>query len=138
MGILFMLEHEQWITKAQEDLNDASTLCRSKSFSSTMYFCQQAAEKALKSYLFFKKQELQKIHDLVKLCALCKNFDHDFQKLAGACELLNPFATKFRYPSEFDQPDLDDAKLAIKQAESIIKFVIKKISGPMVNQMEIR
>ena len=138
MGILFMLEHEQWIAKAQEDLKDARTLCRNKSFSSCMYFCQQAAEKALKSYLFFKKQELLKIHDLVKLCALCKNFDHDFQKLADSCELLNPFATKFRYPSEFDLPDLNDAKLAIKQAESVMKFVIKKIPEPIVGQMEIR
>ncbi len=138
MEISFMREHEQWITKAQEDLKDARTLCRSKSFSSTMYFCQQAAEKALKSYLFFKKQELQKIHDLIKLCALCKNFDHDFQKLTDVCELLNPFATKFRYPSEFDFPDLNDAKLAIKQAESVIKFVVKKISDPMVAQMEFR
>ncbi len=69
---------------------------------------------------------------------LCKDFDRDFQQLDIELKMLNPFATKSRYPSEFDLPDLNDNKLAIKQAESVMNFVLKKISEPNVGQIEIR
>jgi HEPN domain-containing protein len=133
-----MLAHEQWMAKAHEDFNAARILRRNKAFSVATYHCQQAAEKALKCYLVFKKQELMKSHDLVKLCALCKKFDHDFEKLAYACEMLSPFATKFRYPSEFDIPDLSEIKEVTRQTKKILMFTEKKISQAAVGQMEIR
>lgn len=137
MESLYMLDHELWMAKAQEDFNAARILCRNKHFPSAMYHCQQATEKALKSYLFFKKQELIKTHDLVLLCARCKNFDHDFQKLTEICELLNPFATKFRYPSEFDLPNYSETKEILKLTKKIIVFVDKKIIPSLIGQMEL-
>ena len=133
-----MLEHERWLEVAKRDLKDARLLCKGGSFPLATYQAQQAAEKALKTYLIFKQQEFLKVHDLIKLSDLCKKFDRDFQQLDIELKMLNPFATKFRYPSEFDLPDLNDAKLAIKQAESVMNFVLKKISEPIVGQMEIR
>ena len=102
-----MLEHERWLEIAQRDLKDARLLCKGGSFPSSSYSCQQTAEKALKAYLVFRKHEIFKSHDLLKLCDLCKKFDSDFQKIEADLKLLNPFATKFRYPSEFDLPNLN-------------------------------
>lgn len=53
-------------------------------------------------------------------------------------KVLNPFATKFRYPSEFDIPDQLETKLAIEQAQFVINFVLKKISEVTIGQLEIR
>lgn len=138
MESCFMQEHERWLAKANEDLDAAKILCRNKSFSFATYHCQQAAEKALKGYLIFKQYEFEKIHDLIKLCALCKNFDSDFQKLANTCESLKPFATKFRYPSEYDIPDRDETRSIIKQTKSVVSFVEKKIAQSPVGQLEIQ
>ena len=65
-------------------------------------------------------------------------YDKGFQELYSAIRELNPYATRFRYPSEFDIPDQEDAMIAIKHAESIIKSVLKKISVARSGQMEIR
>lgn len=133
-----MLEYEKWMAKAYEDLKAARVLHQNELFTSATYHCQQATEKALKGYLFFNRQELLKTHDLVKLCALCEALDSDFQKLTDTCELLNPFATKFRYPSEFDLPDDTETKEMIKQSRKIVDFVNKKIAQSATDtQMKI-
>lgn len=96
-----------------------------------------AAEKALKGYLAFKNQPIQKIHDLTKLLEICQKFDQGFDKFRESVSLLSPFATKFRYPSEFDLPNIKDAELAIQHAESILTFVSRKLSEPETGQKNI-
>jgi HEPN domain-containing protein len=132
-----MQEHESWLRIAKEDLLMAKLALPNELFSSLAYHCQQCAEKALKGYLAFKKQELIKSHDLVKLVVLCSKFDKTFEKNYVFAEQLNPFSTRFRYPSEFEVPDLADAKLAIKHAQSILNFVLKKISEPKTGQTNV-
>jgi HEPN domain-containing protein len=132
-----MLEHERWFEFSRNDLKDAECLLKAESFLSATYHCQQAAEKALKAYLVFKEHEIVKTHNLVMLGGLCKMFDQNFQRINRELELLNPFATKFRYPSEFDLPDKEETKFVIMQAKSVVNFVLKKISIPIAGQMEI-
>lgn len=122
-----MHEHERWLHIAQEDLKVAKALLKLKFFSTVTYHCQQSAEKALKGYLVFKKHEIVKTHDLVKLVELCEKFDGQFEKIYDIVDQLNPFATKFRYPTEFDVPDYADAELAVKQAGKIMTFVVKNL-----------
>ncbi len=55
-----MLEHERWLEVAKRDLKDAHLLCKGDSFPLATYQAQQATEKALKTYLIFKKQEFLK------------------------------------------------------------------------------
>lgn len=124
-----MLEHERWLEIVKEDLAAAKLLLKGELFSSVAYHSQQAAEKALKAYIVFKNRPIIKTHDLIKLLELCITIDRDFQKKFDAANYVNPFSTKFRYPDEFSIPDLQEAKLAIKHAQSIVMFVIKKISA---------
>lgn len=132
-----MQEHEKWLSIDKEDLAVAKLAIASEYFSSATYHCQQCAEKTLKGYLSFKGEPITKTHDLIKSLEQCMQFDQDFQKLYQAARELNPFATKFRYPTEFDIPDLNKVNQTIKQAESIMKFVIKKISDPAADQMNL-
>lgn len=132
-----MQEHERWLRIVKEDLKVALLLLESEALSTAVYHCQQAAEKALKAYLVFENQEVIKTHDLMKLVVLCCKLDSDFRQLHNAAESLNPFATKFRYPTEFDIPDYKDTKSAVVQAQSIVNFVLKKISENKIGQQKI-
>jgi HEPN domain-containing protein len=132
-----MQEHEKWLQIAKEDLLAAKNLVTVELFSAAVYHCQQSAEKSLKGYLVFKKHEILKTHDLIKLTKLCTELDQRFAKLYETVEHLNPFSSKFRYPSEEDIPDLAEAQLTIKHAQSILSFVIKKIEEPETGQTSV-
>jgi 8-oxo-dGTP pyrophosphatase MutT (NUDIX family)/HEPN domain-containing protein len=132
-----MQSHEAWLTIAREELLGAKTLLKVELFSTVTYLCQQSAEKSLKAYLSFKKSNLIKTHDLPKLVELCMVHDRTFEEIQDLAEPLNPFSTKFRYPTEEDIPELEDALLAIKQAKKIMTFVAKKISDPKAGQLDI-
>jgi len=132
-----MQGHEAWLTIAKEDLMVAKVLLKEEFFSPATYHCQQSAEKALKAYLVHKKFRIVKTHDLIHLLELCMKFDRDFEKIYEEVRGLNPFATKFRYPSEFDIPDLTETELTIKQAQKILRLVVKKIEEPETGQISL-
>jgi HEPN domain-containing protein len=132
-----MLEHEKWLRIAQEDLLAAKELIKVELFSTVTYHCQQSAEKALKGYLAFKNHEVLKSHDLNKLVGSCKKFDVLFDQLYDAANNLNPYLTRFRYPTEFDIPDFAESKQAIAYAQTVMKFVFKKISEKPTGQTDI-
>jgi len=132
-----MREHEKWLQVAKEDLLAAKNLVKVELFSAVVYHCQQTAEKSLKGYLVFKEQEILKTHDLIKLTKLCTELDQSFAVLYEKVEYLNPFSSKFRYPSEDEIPDLEAAQLAVKHAQSIMSFVGKKIAEPETGQTTI-
>lgn len=126
-----MLGHEAWIKIAHDDLLAAKGLLNLELFSAVAYHAQQSAEKALKAYLVLKRNPAIKTHDLLQLIELCMKFDKDFETIYNPAKHLNPFSTKFRYPSEYDIPDFNDAEAAIKQAQEILNFVIQKTSVKM-------
>ena len=137
MESLFMQEHERWLKIVDEDLKSANGLLKIEVFSTANYHCQQAAEKALKAYLVFKNHKTIKTHDLVKLIVKCSQFDKTFETLYRDIVHLNPFSTRFRYPTEFDVPGFEDTKNSIKITQKIVNFVRKKIAEPETGQKEL-
>jgi HEPN domain-containing protein len=129
--------HEGWLHIAQDDLKSAKGLLKLHLFATSTYHCQQCTEKSLKGYLAFKKQKLVKTHDLAKLIGLCKKFDITFDKYYDFAEYLTPFATRCRYPDEFDTPDENTTKEAIKYAQNILKLVLKKTSISNTDQLTL-
>jgi HEPN domain-containing protein len=128
---------EEWLRIAKEDLRAAKGLLPLELFSPVTYHCQQAAEKSLKAYLVFNKQPAPKTHDLLRLLEFCMHSDKNFEKVFEAADCLNPFSMKFRYPTEFDIPDLTDAESAVQQAQRIVAFVVQKISQPETGQVSL-
>lgn len=94
-----MQEHEQWLRIVEEDLLAAKTLLKVELFSGVVYHCHQAAEKSLKAYLIKQKHQVLKSHDLIKLLELCMSSKQEFKKVFEAALYLNPFSSKFRYPT---------------------------------------
>lgn len=129
--------HKEWLKMAQYDLNSAKGSHSLEFFGTVSFLCQQSAEKSLKSYLLFKRKEILKTHDLIKLLDLCIFLDLDFKRVQDAAGFLNPLSTKFRYPSDFEIPDKKYSTLVIKYASKILKLAEKKISEPDTGQKNI-
>ena len=55
----------------------------------------------------------------------CLDFDLSFEILRASAEVLTPYATEFRYPSDIVEPDISEAEEALTMAESVLSFVIK-------------
>jgi len=125
-----MTSTQAWIYKAKNDLKSAQKLLAGDDpiMDTAIYHTQQCAEKALKGYLAFKNQPLKKTHDIELLVEFCSKIDSDFEKLYDCSENLTPYATAFRYPDIYLEPDYDEVYEAIDMAREILEFVEDKIS----------
>jgi HEPN domain-containing protein len=94
-----------------------------------VYHCQQAAEKAVKSFLVEHAKPYEKTHDIEVLIGLAGEIDSDFSTLAEAADALTPYATRFRYPNatfaveplpvEYDE--------ALQHAQATYDFVLARL-----------
>ena len=125
-----MTSTQAWIYKAKNDLKSAQKLLAGDDpiMDTAIYHTQQCAEKALKGYLAFRNQPLKKTHDIELLVEFCSKIDNDFEKLYDCSENLTPYATAFRYPDIYLEPDYDEVYEAIDMAREILEFIENKIS----------
>jgi HEPN domain-containing protein len=118
----------EWLANAEEDLGlaqGAPTL-HTPRLMGGVYHCQQAAEKALKGFLFIHDCPFEKTHDLRDLLGLCWPFDHSFESLQNEAELLNPYAVRYRYPPRRTPLNQEEFDLALAAAERVYRFVLAK------------
>jgi HEPN domain-containing protein len=93
-----MAIYEEWLLKAQRDLDTAKALLEKVYLDTAIYHTQQCAEKALKGYCVYRLQPLIKTHDLEKILNICINLDSNFQCLDLFAMSLNGLDVRFRYP----------------------------------------
>lgn len=97
-------------------------------FALTCFHFQQAAEKALKSFILKKGESFRKIHNLNELLITCTNKEPTFAELKNDTALLNPFYTETRYPVHWPiNITKEDAYKAKNAAEKIVNFVKEKL-----------
>lgn len=125
MVINCMKLHEKWLLKAKHDLSSSKKLFEGVNpiYDTAIYHTQQCAEKALKAFLVYQEQEIEKIHDVSKLLKSCSKFDKSFLELKDDALTLTPYATEFRYPDDCLEPDKEDVEEAIKMAEKIYNLL---------------
>ncbi len=118
-----------WFKKADEDeLNALSILKhRDGTPSGVCFFSQQIAEKYLKGLLVYRDKPFRKVHDLIDLETLLKDFYADITNFHNDFALLNRFYIKTRYPGDFPEFSWQDAENAYEAAKGIKQFVLSKI-----------
>lgn len=124
-----MQKHKEWIEYADRDLKAALKLLKPPEIMipGALYHAQQSAEKSLKAFLIFNKQQPGKIHDLVRLLELCMKLDQEFSCLLKYAAELNPYISGTRYPdSHFLIPETSSAEASVKSATLIFEFVKNK------------
>ena len=118
-----------WLVKAHSDLRSARALLAldEPATDTAVYHCQQAAEKALKGYLAFRDRPLERTHDLERLLELATALEAAFAPLETQADVLNPYATAFRYPNALTVqfPSVAEVRTAIEHAQAIYDFVLQ-------------
>ena len=64
------------------------------------------------------------MHSIVYLLDKCVEADKSFDKWYQAAETLTPYATIFRYPGEYSEPEIEDVKEALSYSKEIINFIL--------------
>ncbi|HCS78128.1 TPA: DNA-binding protein [Patescibacteria group bacterium] len=124
-----MVDFQKWLHKAKDDLLWTKSNIENSIYYGACFTAQQAAEKALKSYLLFHNRKLRKIHDLIALTEDCKNIDDSFSELQPAAKVLYPYYIETRYPGfdDFVSFTEEQAQEALQSAEQIVDFVERKL-----------
>ncbi|MDQ2997742.1 MAG: HEPN domain-containing protein [Chloroflexota bacterium] len=120
---------QAWLVKAQRDLVTVEQILvhDHPMLDSVVYHCQQAGEKALKSFLFWHDTPFRKTHDLVALLLQCVALDTTLSFLEETANFLTPLGVEFRYPSDILEPPLDEAQEAFERAKVLLAEIVKRL-----------
>jgi HEPN domain-containing protein len=121
-----MSPHEEWIFKAERDLECAKYILQINLDDVSAYHAQQCAEKAFKGFLSYNNIIIPKIHKLDMLCLDCQALENSFSSIYNNAINLNGLDVRFRYPSAVLIPNRSDVLNAINDAEIILDFVKSK------------
>jgi len=118
----------EWFEVADLDISSAKYLqnMHPTPIEIICYHCQQSSEKYLKGFLALNGHEIIKTHDLVLLNKLCHKYDNEFELLEEEFLRLTDYGVNIRYPYPMDLNSAD-MKLAIKDAEKIKNFILRKV-----------
>ncbi len=120
---------QKWFKFAQDDLIAAKALWdlqNERLWRPITFHSQQAAEKAIKGFLAFKKIAFIKNHDINKLAEKVEVLHPELRELLTRARDLIPYAVQFRYP---DAVVKDLEKHEVEEALNIATQVLKEMSS---------
>jgi len=123
----------RWLRQAEHDLNDAEYNLAGRRYSLACFLCQQAAEKALKAFLYARGAEQVLGHSVADLATECGTLDGDFRALKPKAAPLDHYYVPTRYPNSLpggipaEAFDEDDASRAVALAQKVIRQVKAKL-----------
>jgi HEPN domain-containing protein len=111
----------EWVRKTEIDFKTAGHLCHGgPDFAEgTAFHSQQAAEKYLKAFLVWHQIEFQKTHDIEALLRLAGKVDDKIPEILGDTVILTPYGVDYRYPGEYPEVTIADAKRALRLADCV-------------------
>ena len=130
----YLAESARWMRQAQQDLADADFAREGGRFNLACFLGQQAAEKAVKAYLYHRKVEDVWGHSLVDLCEDAKLFDMMFDTIKSEAGQLDKYYEITRYPGFLPSGipseafDRDDADRSIHLSQQVLSFVGERIN----------
>jgi HEPN domain-containing protein len=128
---------QNWLIKTQHDLLAAKKLSAEPEIYGdiAIYHCQQSAEKAVKGFLILHNQEFPRTHDIRLLIQLAIRINSSFEHYQETSEILTPYATEFRYPSDVMQPNPEELEDALIKAEELFDFVVSLLPDEIKNSL---
>ncbi len=125
-------EYRRWLKQAELDLDDARFNAEGGRYSLACFLSQQAAEKALKAYLYLKGNQLVWGHSVAELADDASATDTSFAALKEKGSFLDRFYIPTRYPNGLpggipsESFNERDAEEAMQAAKAIIAAVAAK------------
>lgn len=118
-------ELKRWLKQAKHDLAAANLDLENKFFADACYSAEQAAQKALKGYLYFKGSPLVWKHSVKELVAECVAYDTAFSELLEAGKILDQYYIPTRYPDVLAPPAVPFESYTKTQAVEAIELAGK-------------
>ena len=129
----FVAEGARWLRQARQDLVDADFAREGSRFNIACFLGQQAAEKALKAFLYHRGAEDVWSHSLIDLCEDAKLFEMFFDTIKSEARQLDKYYEITRYPYYLpggipsEAFDRDDADRAIALSQLVVDFVGERL-----------
>jgi len=128
-------EAKRWLGQSEYAREAALTMLEQKIYSYACFLCEQAAQKALKAYLFWQVERYIWEHSIRKLAERCSGYQGDFIGFIEHGSLLDRYYLTTRYPSAVAPPALPyesfiekDAHEALDIAGKIIDMVKRNMA----------
>ena len=127
-------EGRRWLAQGENDLAFATLASREGYFAQACFNSQQAAEKALKAFLYSRGAEQVFGHSVADLAAECAELDAEFASLRSRAAPLDQFYVATRYPNSlpggipaqaFARPE---AERALKMAREVMAAVKHRLA----------
>lgn len=127
-----MSRYVDWLRQAENDLEWAHHSLAGGFHAQTCFIAQQAGEKALKAFCFFRGHDVVRTHSLFQIVRSLEE-DGELDRCARELDL---YYVSGRYPdafpggAPFEILTAEQARRALSAAESIVALVREKVSGP--------
>jgi HEPN domain-containing protein len=120
---------QQWLRKAGHDLqNIRNNLAADEVPTDTVCFhAQQAIEKLLTGLLVANGRNISKTHDLVKLLNDLADIAPELLPYEERLEDISEYGVSVRYPDDFYEPSMAEARHAYEVAREIETLIMNKI-----------
>lgn len=127
----------RWLLQAQDEFNDAEFLRQRGRFYLALFHFQQAAEKALKAYLYLRVTDRQVFftHSVDELLQMVQEIDTDFASLTQTRK-LDQYYIPTRYPNGLPggvpsrfYTDPKEAEEAMALSRDLLELITRKITG---------
>lgn len=125
----------RWLEQAKHDLEAAEKNLKLLNFySDSCFMAEQASQKALKAYLYFKGERYITIHSVRELIVSGCKYDQKFEKFIEHGMILDRYYIPTRYPDALAPPAVPyksytkkEAVEALNLARDIVRTVEVKI-----------
>ena len=129
----YIAESARWLRQARQDLDDADFASQGGRFNLACFLGQQAAEKAVKAFLYHRGVEDVWSHSLIDLCEDAKLFDMMFDTIKSEARQLDKYYEITRYPTFLpggipsEAFDRIDADRSIQLSKQVLGFVEHRV-----------
>lgn len=121
-------ELERWLKQAGHDLKVAKANFGHEFFADVCYSAEQAAQKALKGYLYFRGSTMVWKHSVKELAEECAKLESGFSELIEAGKILDQYYIPTRYPDVLAPPAVPFESYTKEQAEEAMALAEKVVS----------
>jgi HEPN domain-containing protein len=122
-------ECRSWVRQAMSDLGAAGALGAADEpfLGQALFFCQQAAEKALKAFLTWHGRRFRKTHSIEELGRACASLDPGLRSEIDRAVGLTSYAAAYRYPGAESEPTRDEFERARNDARDLTAAVLARL-----------
>lgn len=125
------IEGQRWLDQAKIDLQWTQHLFKEGGYYLVCFLAQQAAEKALKAFIYAQGEEIVIGHSVRQLTLRAAEYDKDFKKPVEDWAILDSYYIPTRYPNGL--PDDIPARVynenAAEKALSLAEEVVSRIES---------